>query len=56
MTCLLPNCLMQLFKAITPWIIVMVSIQMLDAQINPVYQEVDQVLWMVDDLDSVMKG
>ncbi len=34
----------------------MCSSQILEAQTNPVYQEVDQILWVVKDLKSVKKG
>lgn len=34
----------------------MFSSQILKAQTNPVYQEVDQILWVVKDLKSVKKG
>ena len=38
------------------FILFMYSSQMIKAQINPVYQEVDQILWVVEDLKSIKKG
>ena len=37
-------------------IFLMCSNQMLKAQINPVYKEVDQILWVVQNLKTVKKG
>lgn len=47
---------MKKFLIYISFILFMCSSQNMKAQINSVYQEVDQILWVVEDLKSVKKG